>query len=96
MEPLSALIAELDADLAARQQQMPKAERVRHMIWNMSKFIGMDRLCKEAVYDFVCEKVPDLGKGYFTNIVRKTWNVEIDEYGVEWIRVDRPKGRWHR
>lgn len=96
VETLVEFLSELEGELALSRQTVTKAERIRRFVLNLSGFLGERRLSLDAVLDLASERVPDLGRGYFTNIVRKSWAVENDEHGVEWIRVDRPKGRWHK
>lgn len=96
VESLQNLYNELQAEVIARQRTGTKADKIRIFVHNLSDYIGDRRLCLDAVYTIAASKIEKLGKGYFTDVVRKAWTTETDENGVEWIRTDRPKGRWHK
>lgn len=96
MEPLKELYEELRSEVMSRQRTGTKAERIRLFISNLSGYMGDRRLCLDATYYLACTRIQDLTKGYFTSIVRQSWSTEVDDSGVEWIKVDHPKGRWHK
>jgi len=96
VEPLADFFADLDAELKNARAGSSKASFIRQFVTNLSTFLGESRMCLGAVADLATEKFPSVGRGYFTAVARKSWTVEIDDNGVEWIRTDRPKGRWRK
>ena len=96
VESLRDFLKELDAELQQNGIRSTKASRIRQFVSNLSGFLNERRMCLDAVADLAMNKLPNIGRGYFTTIVRKSWAVEKDENGVEWVRIDRPKGRWHK
>ncbi|MFA5133171.1 MAG: hypothetical protein WC444_07635 [Candidatus Paceibacterota bacterium] len=96
MEPLQDLYDEFKKEMLQCQRTGTKADKIRHTVSNLSDYLGDRRLCLDAVFDIVQQRVDGLCKGYFTSVVRNTWTTEKDDNGVEWIRTDRPKGRWHK
>lgn len=94
MENLTALYEELLADYTAKKETGTKADSIRSFVTNLSEYMDDKRLCLDVVFTLACPRVQDLDKGYFTKVVRNTWTTEIDEKSVEWIIVDKPKGRW--
>jgi hypothetical protein len=96
VEPLQELYLELKSEVMLRQRTGTKAERIRLFISNLSDYLGDRRLCLDATYNLAQIRIEGLARGYFTNIVRKTWTTDTDSNGVEWIKTDHPKGRWHK
>jgi hypothetical protein len=91
VEDLGEFYQELLATYTSKRST--KADKVRDFITNLSAYMSESRLCLDIVYVMITDRVLDINRGYFTRIVHLTWNTEMVD-GVEWIRVDQPKGRW--
>jgi len=87
VETIESLLNEFQKYYERRHRAGSKADYVKNHIERLSEFIGKTRLLLNAVYT----TTHDVRKSYFNEIVRKTWETERDDYGNEWILVDRRK-----
>jgi hypothetical protein len=96
VEDIRALYAEFEAEEFRKKSIQTLAERIRLFVVNASDYIGNKRLLLDAMYELAnkkikTEKCRPIDKSYFKQIIKSTWNLEVDEKGYVWIRVDQVK-----
>lgn len=94
MEQIAALYAEFEAEELHRRAKITAADKIRTFVTNVSDYLQLKRLQFDAIYRVANARhlhTKPLDKSYFKKIVSESWNLEVDEQGAVWIRVDQPR-----
>jgi hypothetical protein len=94
VEKIADMYVEFEAEELRRKSKITIAYKIRTFVTNVSDYLQNKRLQFDAVYRVANERhlhTQPLDKSYFKKIVSEAWNIEVDERGIVWIRVDQPR-----
>jgi hypothetical protein len=94
MDALSDLYADLLSVELQKKAKSTIASRIRQFVQNLSDQVGDKRVSLDVAVQLANQRHIDskqIERSYFKKVVEKNWNLEIDEQGLVWIRLDRKR-----
>jgi hypothetical protein len=93
MDALSDLYADLLSLALQHKAKSTIAYRIRQFVQDLSDHIGEKRVSLDVAHELANTRGihhTQIDKSYFKKVVREKWNLETEEDGFVWIRLDKP------